>query len=513
MLSNSTNVNPQLEIKSESYLLTRWLFLRGFGLIYLSAFASYAVQIIGLNGSHGILPVQEMLQQVHDQLGPASYWFFPTVFWLNSSDACLQWVTYIGTILSFFVILGIMTGPVLLVLAVLWLSLVTAGGEFTAFQSDGMLVEATFLTLFFVPWQWFEPPWPVPLSLRQQFPPSKISIWLLRFMIFRIMFASGLVKILSGDPTYRDLTALTYHYETQPIPTPLAWYAHHLPVWIQKISVLGMFVSELVAPLLIFTIRPLRIVAGILMFFLQLLIALTGNYTYLSFLMMLLCVPLWDDRLLEKVFPRSLTRALQDSQISTPLPRWRRLSVKYAGLLFIFLAAGQTIMTVAGRGAVPTLLRSTIAYLSPLRIIDSYGLFAVMTTTRPEIVFEGSEDGKTWKAYEFKYKPGDDLKRPPPWVEPHMPRLDWRLWFAAMEPVDASPWVLNLVERLLDGSPDVKGFFAVNPFAEKPPKYVRAFVYDYHFTDEQTRVATGCWWRRDNKSVYLPPVTLKQDDL
>jgi hypothetical protein len=374
-----------------------------------------------------------------------------------------------------------------------------------------MLVEVTFLSLFFTPWQWFEPPWPVPLPLRQQSPPARASIWLLRFMVFRIMFVSGLVKLLSGDPTWRDLTALKYHYETQPIPTPLAWYAHQLPDWVQRMSVLGMYACELIAPLCIFAVRPLRIGAAVMMSLLQLLIALTGNYTYLSFLMILLCVSLLDDRLLERIFPDWLKRAMIDCQISGPVRPWQRLAINSAVSFLILLAACQSMMTIFGQHWVPAPIRTMLIYLSPFRVVDRYGLFAVMTTRRPEIVFEGSLDGKIWKAYEFRYKPGDNLKRPPPWVAPHMPRLDWRLWFAAMEPVDSSPWVLALVQRLLEGSPEIQDFFEVNPFAKQPPKYVRAFVYDYHFTNPKTKATTGCWWWRDNNVVYIPPVSLKDN--
>jgi hypothetical protein len=511
MASDGTAANRPLDIEPESYLLSRWLYLRLLGLVHLSAFASYATQIIGLNGSVGILPAAEMLQQVFAQVGPESYWVCPTIFWFNCSDAFLQAVTYAGTLLSFFVILGVVTGPALLALAVLWLSLVTVGGEFTGFQSDGMLVEATVLSLFFVPWQWFEPPWPVPLSLRRQRPPAKASIWLLRFMLFRIMFASGLVKILSGDPTWRDLTALTYHYETQPIPTPLAWYAHQLPVWMQKLSVLGMYLSEVISPLLIFVGGPFRIFAAAMMALLQSLIALTGNYTFLSFLMIVLCVPLLDDRLLKGLFPPKLVKALYDSQILEPVSRWRRYALNFAVSFLIAIAASRSLMTVLGKGAVPPFMRAIVFMLSPFRIVDSYGLFAVMTVTRPEIVFEGSEDGQVWKAYQFRNKPDDDLKRPPPWVQPHMPRLDWRLWFAAMEPVEANPWVLAFAQRLLEGSQCVDEFLLVNPFKDRPPKYIRAFVYDYHFTDTTTRSTTGSWWRRENKRVYLPPVSLQAD--
>jgi lipase maturation factor 1 len=497
-------------VEQPSYVVTRWLFLRLLGLIYLSAFGSYAFQIIGLNGMFGVLPTADLLVAARDTYGDQAYWFFPTVEWLNSSDFALQAICWGGTALSVLVILGVATGPVLCLLCILWLSLCSGGGEFTGFQSDGMLVETTILTLFFVPWQWFEPPWPLPYRLLRQRPPSLWSLWLLRFMVFRLMFASGLVKILSGDSTWRDLTALDYHFETQPIPTPLAWYAHWAPEWLHKLSVLGMYVSEVIAPACIFLGRYPRIIAAALMALLHLMISLTGNYTFLNFLCMLLCLPLLDDRVVARVVPEWVVARISTAQdLSKP-----NAILRQANNVAVALLIGIAVCRFTGAMLlVPEVIRSALRFVQPFHLADSYGLFAVMTTTRPEIVFEGSQDGKTWKAYEFKYKVGDDLRRPPPLIAPHMPRLDWRLWFAAMEPVQESPWVLGLVRRLLQGAHEVDMFFVENPFPGKPPLFIRAFVYDYHFSTPAERSQTGCWWRRDHKRVYLPPTALTEGGL
>lgn len=497
--------------KPESYSLVRWLFLRGLGIIYLSAFGSYAFQIIGLNGKNGILPTQDILTQASLHYGLERYWLFPTIAWLNCSDSLLQWITIIGSGLSCLVILGIATAPTLVLLTILWLSLVTGGGEFTGFQSDGMLVEASVLSLFFAPWQWCEPPCPVPLKLRKQSPPPGMALWLLRFMLFRIMFVSGVVKILSGDPCWHNFTAMQYHYETQPIPTPLAWYAHHLPKWIQQASVVGMFASELVAPFFIFCPRVIRLSGAALMFLLHFLITVTGNYTFLNYLLMLLCFLLLDDRCVRTVLPKHLVKDIEDStEVSQSRVGFKLVFNLLAGAMF-FLAGSRLVTSLFGAASMQPAVSLALAAVSPLRLCDPYGLFAVMTTKRPEIVFQGSVDGVNWKSYEFKYKPGDDLKRSPPWVAPYMPRLDWRLWFAGMEPVQYNPWVLNLVKRLLTGTKEVQIFFVENPFPNAPPKYIRAFVYDYHFTDELTYRATGCWWYRKNQRVFLPPLSLQDD--
>jgi uncharacterized membrane protein YphA (DoxX/SURF4 family) len=496
-----------------SYVVTRWLYFRLLGLIHLSAFASYAFQIVGENGAHGLQPTQDLLSTIYQNYGWESFWLFPTVTWLNCSDFTLQLITWGGTALSLLVVLGIATAPTLVILTILWLSLVSGGGDFTGFQSDGMLVEASFLSLFFVPWQWFEPPWPVPAKLVEQEPPAPMSLWLLRFMVFRFMFASGLVKLLSGDPTWRDLTALDYHFETQPIPTPLAWYAHWLPASVHKFFVLAMYVSELIAPPLIFCGRYPRLVAAFFMFSLHLMIALTGNYTFLNFLSMLLCLTLVDDGVVSLVMPKRLVAAIKAAQKAPSQNVLRRRTFNAVAACLIFLAGSVLVASVIGGRALPQPIRYVLEAVSPFRIFDHYGLFAVMTTTRPEIVFEGSRDGKTWIAYEFKYKVGDNLKRPLPVIAPHMPRLDWRLWFAAMEPVQNNTWTLNIAHRLLEGSPGILEFFETNPFPGKAPQFIRAYVYDYHFTTPEERQKTGCWWRRENQRTFLPPITLVDGQL
>jgi len=491
-----------------SYILTRWLYLRLLGLIYLSAFGSYAFQIIGENGSHGVQPTQDLLTTVYQNYGWEGFWIYPTVTWINCSDLALQIITWGGSALSLLVILGVATAPTLLILTILWLSLVNGGGEFTGFQSDGMLVEASFLSLFFAPWQWFEPPWPVPAKLVEQGPPAPMSLWLLRFMVFRFMFVSGLVKILSGDPTWRDFTALDYHFETQPIPTPLAWYAHWLPQSVHKFFVLSMYVSELLAPPLMFLGRNPRLVAAFFMFSLHLMIALTGNYTFLNFLSMLLCLTLLDDGVVSRVMPKQLVAKIEAAQKPASINLVRRRIFNAVAACLIFLAGSVMVASVLGGKALPAPVRFVLEAIAPFRIADHYGLFAVMTVKRPAIVFQGSRDGKTWTSYEFKYKVGDNLRRPLPAIAPHMPRLDWRLWFAAMEPVQANPWTLGIVHRLLEGSPEILEFFETNPFPGKPPQFIRAYVYDYHFSSPEEHEKTGCWWRRDNQRPYLPPVTM-----
>jgi len=499
--------------KSEPWVVSRWVFLRLLGIVHLMAFGSFATQILGLNGSHGVLPTSEFLTNISEQLGtgPERYFLLPTLAWLNSSDAFIQGMANVGVLLSIMVILGICTGPALVLCMVLWLSLITGGGEFTQFQSDGMLVEATLLSLFVVPWTLFEPPWPVPKTWRRQSPPSQVGIWLLRLMIFRFMFASGAVKIQSHDPTWANLTALQYHFETQPLPTPVAWYVAHLPKWLLKGMVLGMYMSELIAPWLVFGTSLVRYIGAALICALQIGIIITGNYTFLNYLTIVLAVSMLDDGFFTRWLPERLCQKIvQSVEEQSGKAAGLRRKILYVLAAPMFVLAISALVTTFTRA--DGLVSGLMDLVSPFHLADRYGVFAVMTTTRPEIIFEGSNDGKTWLPYELQNKPGD-LDCAPPWVAPHMPRLSWRLWFSGMGPPASSPWVLPLIEKMLTNSPAVMGFFAHNPFPNQPPRYIRTLVYNYHFTDDAKRSASGDWWWRDDRRSWLPPLMLRDGTL
>jgi hypothetical protein len=467
--------------ESPTYVLIEWLFIRCLGVIYLVAFASLAVQITGLVGSQGILPVGEYLRAVYERLGALGYWQVPTLFWLNSSDTMLKLACVLGALLALLLIAGYAQRPVLILLFVLYLSLAGAAQVFLAYQWDNLLLEAGFLAIFLGD--------------------SPIITWLFRWLLFRLMAMSGALKLLSGDPTWRNLTALNYHYQTQPLPTPIAWYAHKLPEAFHKFSVLVMFFIELVVPFFIFGPRRLRRLAALAIAFLQILIFLTGNYAFFNLLTIALCVFLLDDAALHHWFPGALARRASAFAAGRKVPKVGRLvAVGVTGV--ILFASGFQLFGFLG-GTLPRPAQRALIWLSPFRIVNTYGLFAVMTTTRPEIIIEGSNDRQTWLAYEFKYKPGD-VKRPPAWVAPHQPRLDWQMWFAALGAGDADGWMVNLMVRLQQGSPDVLALLGKNPFPDAPPRYIRAEVYKYQFTDFATLRAEGAWWRRELVGVYAP---------
>lgn len=473
---------PALE--AERYASVSWVFLRLFGAIYVAAFASLGVQILGLIGHAGILPLGDYLKAAHQALGGSAYWYLPTLFWANWSDAALVAGTIVGAVLGLLVIVDRWTRPALIGLFALYLSYVYAGQAFMSFQWDSLLLEVGFLSIFLTSG-------------------SRIIVWLFRWLVFRYVFLSGIVKLLSGDPTWHNLTALEYHFWTQPLPTPLAWYAAQLPSWLLVAGTAAALAIELGSVLLIFLPRRLRAAAAGCVLLLQLLIVLTGNYNFFSLLTMLLCVFLFDDAALCRIVPRWLNSRAQDA---APLPG-RKATAIAAGLALVLVPVGlNRFWQTFTRTDLPGLGTLT-QIVSPFLIVNPYGLFAVMTTTRPEIVIEGSADKQTWREYVFRYKPGPP-SRPPQWNIPHQPRLDWQMWFAALGSVRDNPWIISLMARLLEGSPSVLALLGPNPFPSGPPRYVRAQLYDYRFTDRHTRSLTGDWWVRQPLGLYFPAVSL-----
>jgi hypothetical protein len=339
---------------------------------------------------------------------------------------------------------------------------------------------------------------------------SSTILWLLRWLLFRLMFASGVVKLVSGDETWRNLTALTYHYETQPLPTLMGWYAHQLPEWFQKISVVGMFAIELVIPFLIFAPRRLRFVACAAFFALQLLIIATGNYCFFNLLTIALCILLLDDACLRRFIPKRVVARFNAPQPLTANLRYRNVCVAALTTVVLLVSGIQMAALFFKRVNLPIPAQRILSWAAPFRTINSYGLFAVMTTSRPEIIVEGSVDGQTWVEYAFKWKAGD-LRRAPSWVAPHQPRLDWQMWFAALGNYQSNPWFVNFMVRLLQGSPTVLALLETNPFPDSPPRYVQAVVYDYHFTDFATQRADGTWWRREWQREYCPVLSLRRE--
>ncbi len=466
------------------YDLVSFLFLRLFGLIYFSAFVSFGVQAQGLIGSHGILPIADLVDVATSRLGLERFYLMPMVFWWNASDFAIQAVCWAGAGLSLLLVFNLLPRLCLFLLYALYLSLLYGGQAFMTFQWDTFLLEAGFLALV--------------LSFA-----TMPGIWLLRWLLFRFMFMSAMVKLLSGDPNWWNLSALSYHFLTQPLPTPLAWYAAHLAPRVLTFATGAMFFVELILPFLIFGPRRLRFFAGCGILLLQSCIAITGNYNWFNLQTMLLCLPLFDDAALQNLLPKRLIRLLPIRAGNDAPRKSVRVVVGALAVLIVFCSLVQ--MDERFGGNPPVVAQVVDRVVEPLHIVSSYGLFAVMTTKRDEIVIEG--DGIQWREYEFWYKPGD-IARSPRWNIPHQPRLDWQMWFAALEDPRRLPWFWHFVQRLLENEPTVNALLEKNPFLDKPPLYLRAEFYEYTYAGSEEK-AKGIWWDRRLLGLYFPVVHLK----
>lgn len=472
-----------------SYALSAWFFSRAIALIYFIAFASLAVQIRGLWGIEGILPISRFLEAVRMQADINRYWQLPSLFWLGSSDQVLILFVWLGIICATAAFLGIAQGWMFLACFVLYLSFTTAGQDFMSFQWDSLLLEVGFLTLFIVPW-----------ALKLDFFSTYEPHWSLRFMfyivLFKLMFLSGLVKILSQDPSWRDLSALSYHYWTQPLPNPAAPFVHALPLGFHRLGTAVTFLIELIVPFAIFWPR-FRLFAAFSFISLSFLILFTGNFTFFNWLTIALCFWLIPDAWWESLSDL-LPFKLQENPAELFAHPFPSFIVAFLALVSIYWCIRFWLPD-----SVNSRLSAIIQTVQAFHISNPYGLFAIMTKSRPEIIFEGSRDGLEWKEYDLIYKPGN-LYHTPPVVAPHQPRLDWQLWFAALGSFRENPWVQDLMVRMLENSPEVMSFFSVNPFMDRPPQYLRARLYAYEFATPGEIWSEGKWWRRELLGEYSP---------
>ncbi len=484
LLALLTRVLWGTPLAPERYDLVSWVFLRGLGLIYVAAFWSLAVQILGLVGADGIVPLTEYLAAAKAGLGASAYWHLPTLFWLDASDTALVAGAWLGVALGLLVVLGLFQRLALIALYALYLSYVYAGEIFMNFQWDMLLVEAGFLAIFLTGG-------------------SRIVVWLYRLLLFRFVFLAGVVKYTSGDPTWHELTALDYHFWTQPLPAPPAWYAGHLPHAVLAAMTAGTLMVELFLVFLIFLPRRPRAVGGAIILAFQLGIVLTGSYNFFNLLTMLFCLFLFDDQALGCILPAKLVARVEKSA-----PRPGPMATALATLVaLIVVPVGVNLMWQPVMGTSLPFADAIAETVSPFLIVNPYGVFAVMTTSRPAIAFEGSDDGKTWREYVLPYLPGP-VTRALSWNFPHQPRLDWQLWFAAFEGLGRNLWIERLVHGLLQGREPVLDLFAENPFPDHPPKYVRAELYDYRFSDPALKAKTGQPWVRKLEGTYFPEVSL-----
>ncbi len=455
------------------FAATADLLVRGIALCGLVAFVSLWWQVGGLIGPDGVLPADAFLDAVAGVRGVERYWLLPTVFWLDASPIALHGVCAVGTAATLLALAGRWRCIASVVAYVCYLSLLGAGQVFLSYQWDILLIECF-----------------VAAAVLARAPAA--GVWLTRLVLFRFMFLSGFVKLASGDPSWADGTALAYHFETQPLPTALAWYAHHAPAALLEAAVAATLLIELVLSFCIFLPRNLRLVAAGGFVALELLILATGNYNFFNLLTMVLCVALLDDRLL-----RVRLRVVRPGGSGT--------GAKLAAGCVMALGV---CVTLQATWRLPGVLSEVVQTVRPLRLANPYGLFAVMTTERDELVVQGSLDGATWRDYAFPFKPGD-TGGAPRWATPHQPRLDWQMWFAALTTPERAPWIYDFAYALLEARPAVLGLVA-DPFDGARPTYVRVLRYRYRFTTAQEKVRSGDWWARGRETIWLPALRLRR---
>ena len=506
-------------------LVPRWLFLRALGLIYFSAFYSLLRQVLGLIGPDGLQPAGAYLEAVKQAAGASRFWYAPTVFWLASGSRALLFLCWLGIVASLLLVLNFWPRAMLVVCLVVFLSFIATLQIFASYQSDGMLLGAGFVSMFFAP-PGLRPGW------GERHPPSRASLFLLQWLWFRIYFESGIVKITSGDPEWRHLTAMDEYYQNGPLPTWIGWYAQHLPHWFHVGTAGFTLALELVLVWMLFLPRPCRIVLFAIVTPLQFGIIATSNYAFLNYLVLVLGFLLLDDKLLSRFLPEWLQEpqktAVQvtpvvpvandiDSPASSHKTRWHGLVARraaLAGLVFASICLSWNFYaTTVGllQMITPSLPLPTApaVALEPSRIAESYGLFAVMTRARYEIEFQGSNDRQNWTAYPFRYKP-QDPRQPPGIYAPYQPRFDWNLWFASLSNWRENRFVITAEERLLRNSPSVLALFAGNPFPGTPPRQIRAVIWQYWFTDWAEK-HQGFWWRRQFLGAYAPTLEREED--
>jgi hypothetical protein len=470
-------------VDTPAYWQSRWIFERALALIYVVAFLGAANQFVPLLGSRGLLPVTRFIQDVPFSASPSLFYAFP-------KDGAFRAAAYLGVALACLILTGVpqragslVAGVVWTVLWTLYLSFVNVGQTFYGFGWESLLLEMGFFAIFLG---------------GAATPPSLLLIWIWRWMLFRLMFGAGLIK-MRGDPCWRDLTCLDYYFQTQPMPNPLSWYFHWLPPTVHRVGVAFNHVAELVAPFGYFLPQPVASVAGVITIAFQLVLIVSGNLSWLNWLTIVLCIPMIDDRW------------------------WSWLPVHPPVPLNDAADAYRLTMYVVAAGAALLSLRPTVNMLSPnqlmnysynpLHLVNSYGAFGTITRERNEIVIEGTTDavvgpGTRWQEYEFKGKPGNPARRPPQ-VAPYHLRLDWLMWFAAMSPRPEDPWLPPLLRGLLEADPGTLSLLRNDPFGGQPPRYLRALYYQYRFTTRAERTNTGDWWHRDLIGVFVPPTSLR----
>lgn len=488
--------NPSPVAPRKTYWLTRFVLLRVLAGVYVFAFYSAARQLVPLIGAHGLLPVGTFLDEVAAHFGgsrQAAFWQLPSLFWFGHSDGALLAVSWAGVALSLVAFLGFANIPLMVVLWGLYMSIVHVGQTWYAYGWESQLLETGFLAIFLCP-LWDGRPF------SKQKPPVAV-IWLFRWLIFRIMLGSGLIK-LRGDPAWRDLTALYYHFETQPLPNPFSRWFSFLPHAVLKGGVVVNHLAELVAPFFVFWPRLARIVAGCVIVGFQLVLIFSGNLSFLNWLTIVPALACFDDGAWLAVLP--FLRRTWERVVAAPRNSLGLRVVSWAVAALVAILSVQPVINLFS----PNQVMNTS--FDAFEIVNTYGAFGSVGKERLTVVFEGTDaldpgdPQAVWKEYLYVAQPVLVNERPRQ-IAPYQPRLDWAMWFAAMAGYREYPWTLHVVWKLLHNDPGMLSLFRSNPFPDRPPRYVRAVLYRYRFA--RPGEAPGRWWYRTELGLWLPPLS------
>lgn len=491
MISYFTKLLRKELTYESSYWFTRIVFIRGLGFIYICVFLPILFQYQGLIGDNGLLPVKDYLSGGSEYLSFSLFWKHPTLFWFNQSDVYALSLAFLGLVLAIFLILGFANSIILSVLWLLQLSFVHVGQTFWSFGWETNLLELGFLSIFFVPF------WGLSLD-NHKVPPSKIIIYLYMWVLFRLMFGAGMIKI-RYDSCWRDLSCLNYHYLTQPIPNPLSPFFHNMPEWFSKLSVLFNHICELVVPWFLFLPQVFCSFAGWVFLFFQVSIAITGNYAWINALTIVMIIPCFDDRVLKRLF--SLQKRINLVLLN------RAREYRFSRVLTLALLSG--LVASLSVEPIKNLLSEHQAMnrsYDQFHLVNSYGVFGSVTKKRYELIFFGTSNenigpNTKWLEYEFPCKPGKVYRRPCV-ASPYHYRITWQLWFAAMGRAQFNPWTVTLANKILHGESKALSLLSFNPFLENPPRYIKVDLYEYEFE----KIGSTNWYSRNFVRPYISPI-------
>ncbi len=472
------------------YILTSFVLLRFLGFIYFIAFLSLANQVIPLVGENGLLPAKNFLNTFHFDNKFDALIRLPTIFWFNVSDGFLIFLAWVGIILSLIIVSGFANAPLMLLIWFIYMSFVHIGQLWYSYGWEIQLLETGFLAVFLCPL----------IDLRPFAKPPKQVIWLFRWLTFRIYLGAGLIK-LRGSSCWRDLTCLYYHYETQPIPNPLSRFLHFMPQWFHKFGVLWNHFIELIVPFFVFWPTNARYIASILLISFQVILILSGNLSFLNYITILPAIACFDDNFFRKILPKWLTRRAEAAN-NKPIKESQN-------------AAAWALVVMIALFSIPVILNLLSSHqamntsFNQLHLVNTYGAFGYVGKERYELILEGTDEEiitpqTKWKEYEFKAKPGNPY-RSLPIIAPYQPRIDWQIWFAAMQRPEQNPWLIHLIWKLLDNDKNSLSLLANNPFPDNPPKYIRVQFYQYKFTKPGDK--SGAIWDRTYIGEWLTPLS------